>query len=269
MIEESHLLTQIRHKLRQRTPNVAIYIEQTPCERMMRLVDGAFNYGMLSNPLPQHVTKLPLLRFAFPEFAHIEMVNFGLRPVGVREDDLHRCVFHGLGIWLKGRSDSWYSDGFREVAERARNILHEHAAIFRSPQCEPLAPTTVMLMDALSTSSWKDTAMVVFLATPVPVGETVMVGAERSTAKVTEALAELLARSCTRTVAVCVPSLSGPKVYEVPDALVQPAPSMSTEVRVTPDPRSLEVQSRVTIPSPNTASGVGEEIEMLGAAVST
>jgi len=89
----------------------------------------------------QHATKLPLARFLFPEVVPVEMVGHGIRPMPVTEDDLHRCVFHGVALWLKGRSDSWYSPGFRETACRAYRILHEHADVFRSPDCEPLVPT--------------------------------------------------------------------------------------------------------------------------------
>lgn len=141
LVEESRLLSMIREKLKPRTPNCGIYIEYVPADRMMRYIDGAFAYGMVENPTPQHVTKLPLTRFLFPQFAHVEMVNFGLKPTAAREDDLHRCLFSGVGFWLKGRSESWYSPGFRELAQRAAPVLKAHGEIFRTGACEPLIPT--------------------------------------------------------------------------------------------------------------------------------
>ena len=139
--EEAKMLRLIRQKLEERSPKVGIYIEQVPCDAMIPLVDGAFNYGMYRNPLPQHPTRLPLHRFVYPELAHIEMVAHGLRPIGINQDDLHRCVFSGAGVWLKGRSESWFSEGFRQTARRAREIFQKYGSVFHSADCDPLIAT--------------------------------------------------------------------------------------------------------------------------------
>lgn len=141
MVEESRMLAAIRKSLDVRTPNVGIYVEQMPCDAMMGLIDGAFNYGMAWGGPGQHPTKLPLHRYVYPEIASIEMVGYGIRPIPLTEDDLHLCIFHGVAVWLKGRSESWYETGFRDLARRAYPILHDHAATFRSPDCTPLLPT--------------------------------------------------------------------------------------------------------------------------------
>lgn len=141
LVAEHQMLSAVRNALDKRTPQTAIYIEQVPCDAMVPLVDGAFDRMMAFTNPRDHVTKLPLLRYAFPELAAIQMVTHGIRPIPATEDDLHRCIFHGEALWLKGRSDSWYSAGFRRTAARAYPVLHKHAATFRSPDCEPLVPT--------------------------------------------------------------------------------------------------------------------------------
>ncbi|MGB9624926.1 MAG: DUF6259 domain-containing protein, partial [Phycisphaerae bacterium] len=142
IVEEQGMLTAVRGALRARSPKTAVYVECVPVDAQMGLVDAAFDYGMTMPGIPrQHVTKLPLGRFVFPERIPVEMVGHGIRPVPVTEGDLHRCVFHGMAVWLKGRADSWYTPGFRETARRVYGILHEHADVFRSADCEPLIPT--------------------------------------------------------------------------------------------------------------------------------
>jgi len=141
MVEEQRMLRAVRDALDRHTPRTGIYLEQMPCDVLTGLVDGAFNYGMNKAGMPRHATKLPLHRFVFPEVAVIEMVGHGIRPVPIGAADLHRCVFHGLAVWLKGRSASWHAPGFRDVARRAHRILREHHDAFRSPDCEPHVPT--------------------------------------------------------------------------------------------------------------------------------
>jgi hypothetical protein len=132
------MLSRIRQALDREAPMTAVYIEYTPCDAQMDLVDAAFDYSMTLGAQDRHVTKLPLQRFIFPEVTFIEMVGYGIRPIPIGPDDLHRCLFHGLAVWLKGRSDSWYSPEFRRIAARAYPILHDQVDAFRSPACEPL-----------------------------------------------------------------------------------------------------------------------------------
>ena len=144
MVEERRMIEAVRAKLDERTPGVAIYTEQIPCDGLIRYIDGAFNYGM-SRPhsvrTDNHPTKLSLHRFVFPEIASIEMIGHGIRPIPVEVDDLHRCFFQGLPVWLKGRGDSWFSSQFRELSKRIHPILRNYEDLFRSPNCTPLIPT--------------------------------------------------------------------------------------------------------------------------------
>lgn len=139
--EERAMLATIRKALDARAPGTGLYIEFTPPDVMMPLVDAAFDYGMSDPPAGLHPTRLPLYRYIFPELASFEMVGHGIRPVPFDVDNLHRCAFHGLGLWLKGRSRSWYTPGFRELAGRLQKVYARHGRTFRSPACEPLIPT--------------------------------------------------------------------------------------------------------------------------------
>ena len=135
------MLRAIRDGLDRESLKTAIYIEFTPPDALMGLVDAAFDYG-LSDIVPgRHPASLPLYRYAFPQLASYEMVSQGIRPVPAEVDDLHRCIFHGLGLWLKGRADSWYSPQFRELAKAARRVFKDHAEVLHAEACEPLIPT--------------------------------------------------------------------------------------------------------------------------------
>jgi hypothetical protein len=139
--EERKMLELVRTKLDNLPFDVALYCEQMPCDALVRYIDGAFNHGMVDADESQNPTKFQMLRFIFPEVSMIEMISSGIRPIPVAVDDLHRCFFHGLAVWLKGRMDSWYSPQFRDYAARIAPIFNEHADVLRSASCTPLIGT--------------------------------------------------------------------------------------------------------------------------------
>lgn len=141
LAEEARMLRAVREALDQRCANCAIYVEQVPCDAAMGLVDAGFDHGMASRVAGCHVTRLPLSRYVFGEIPVMEMISSGIRPTPVSVEDLHLCFFHGMGVWLKGRGDSWYSAEFRRTAQCSYRILRAHADAFRSPDCLPLVPT--------------------------------------------------------------------------------------------------------------------------------
>jgi len=143
ILEEKRLLEELRAGLDEVSPHTGIYIEFTPCDALMGRIDAAFDYGMTIRNLPLHATRLPLRRYAFPQVRFVEMVGFGIRPVPVLADDLHCSFFHGMSLWLKGRSGAWFSTGFREAARQMHAVLTEHAEAFHADRCEPLIPTRV------------------------------------------------------------------------------------------------------------------------------
>ena len=138
---EIALLQRIRTELDKVRPQCAIYIEHIPCDAMVPYIDGAFNLGMKHKKHPLGPTKLPLHRYLHPDVPVFEMVAHGIRPIPAEEDDLKLAFFHGMGLWLKGRGASWYSEGFREKAAAFYPIYQKFGAYFRSPDAEPRVDT--------------------------------------------------------------------------------------------------------------------------------
>lgn len=141
IVEEIGLLARIRAVLDRVQPDCAIYIEHLPCDAMTPYIDGAFNMGMKHTRHALGPTKLPLHRYLTPEVPIFEMVAHGIRPIPAEADDLKLSFFHGMGLWLKGRGGSWYSEGFRALAPRFHAVLREYSAFFRSPDAEPHVDT--------------------------------------------------------------------------------------------------------------------------------
>jgi hypothetical protein len=86
-------------------------------------------------------TKLPLHRYLFPELPIFEMVAHGIRPIPAEEDDLKLAFFHGMGLWLKGKGASWYSQEFRQLAPKFHEVLTEYKDYFRSSDVLPQVDT--------------------------------------------------------------------------------------------------------------------------------
>jgi hypothetical protein len=141
LAEERAMLDAVRRALAAQAPGTALYIEFVPADGLAGRVDAAFDLGISGDQPGRHPTKLPLYRYVFPGLASFQMVSHGIRPVPFEADDLHRCVFHGMGIWLKGRGESWFTPGFRDLARQARRLFADYGRVFRSPDCEPLLPT--------------------------------------------------------------------------------------------------------------------------------
>ncbi len=140
---EIALLKRIRTELDKVRPECAIYIEHIPCDAMTPYIDGAFNMGMKHEKHPLGPTKLPLHRYLHPEVPVFEMVAHGIRPIPAEEDDLKLAFFHGMGLWLKGRGASWYSEGFRARATEFYPVLKTYSRYFRSRDAEPHVDTLV------------------------------------------------------------------------------------------------------------------------------
>jgi hypothetical protein len=138
---EIAMLERIRTELDKVRPECAIYIEHIPCDAMTRHIDGAFNMGMKHTRHPLGPTKLPLHRYLHPEVPIFEMVAHGIRPIPAEEDDLKLAFFHGMGLWLKGKGASWYSEGFREQANAFYPIFTKYSRFFRSLDAEPHVDT--------------------------------------------------------------------------------------------------------------------------------
>jgi hypothetical protein len=51
-----------------------------------------------------------------------------------------------MGLWLKGKGASWYSQGFRQLAPKLHDVFTEYKDYFRSPDALPHVDT---LMDGV------------------------------------------------------------------------------------------------------------------------
>ncbi len=143
IVEEIALHKRVREELDKVRPECAIYIEHIPCDAMTPWIDGAFNMGMKHTRHALGPTKLPLHRYLFPELPIFEMVAHGIRPIPAEEDDLKLAFFHGMGLWLKGKGASWYSQGFRQLAPKYHDVLTAYGDYFRSPDALPHVDTLV------------------------------------------------------------------------------------------------------------------------------
>jgi len=141
IVEEIALLKRVREELDKVRPECAIYIEHIPCDAMTPWIDGAFNMGMKHTRHALGPTKLPLHRYLFPELPIFEMVAHGIRPIPAEEDDLKLAFFHGMGLWLKGKGASWYSQSFRQLAPKFHAVLTAYKDYFRSPDALPHVDT--------------------------------------------------------------------------------------------------------------------------------
>lgn len=141
--EEIALLKRVREELDKVRPECAIYIEHIPCDAMTPWIDGAFNMGMKHTRHALGPTKLPLHRYLFPDLPVFEMVAHGIRPIPAEEDDLKLTFFHGMGLWLKGKGASWYSQGFRQIAPKFHEVLTAYKDYFRSPDALPQVDTLI------------------------------------------------------------------------------------------------------------------------------
>ncbi len=139
--EEMAMLQAIREALQARAPRTAMYVEYVPGDAWADRVDAAFDVSISENAPGQHASKLPLYRYVFPELVSYQMQGHGIRPAPFEVDDLHRSIFHGKGLWLKGRAESWYTADFLELSRKAAGFYRREGHVLHAADCEPLIPT--------------------------------------------------------------------------------------------------------------------------------
>lgn len=117
-----------------------VYVERAPSDVSLRHVDGALSYaisgGAFAAPLPVN-----LLRFSAPNARSIEKIHPGWKLYAMGPQRAKLAVFHGQGLWLKGRPASWYSRECRAFIRDAYAFLREHSGAFASSDVDPLLPT--------------------------------------------------------------------------------------------------------------------------------
>lgn len=113
-------------------PETVIYAECNPVDAAAPYFDAAFCYAMpRTTPQPEAV-RLNLWRFVFPDVPVWEFVTSGIYPRDLSVENFRLALWHGDGMWLKGRSDTWFGEDLLAFIQRARKALKEHATAFRS-----------------------------------------------------------------------------------------------------------------------------------------
>lgn len=141
LLGEHVLLAQMRYMLDWMDRPTAIYTEQVPVDLTARLLDGACSFGMTGDRDYPSPTRLNAFHYAFPQFKIFEKIQPGIFPKAVDASLVKLCFFHGHGLWLKGKAQSWYSRECREVIQKAHRIYTSHQDVFATADLMPMIPT--------------------------------------------------------------------------------------------------------------------------------
>jgi hypothetical protein len=114
-----------------------VYTECTPVDISAPYVDGTFTYALPSSTPTAYNTKLNLWRFAFPKVQVWDMLSSGVEPHILSAEDFRFAFWHGDGIWLKGRADTWYGEDILAFLRWAHPLLLKHAEAFAG-EADPL-----------------------------------------------------------------------------------------------------------------------------------
>jgi hypothetical protein len=113
------------------------YTECAPTDVGAPYVDGTFTYAFPASTPSAYNTKLNLWRFAFPQVKLWDMLSSGVEPHLLSAEDFKFSFWHGNGIWLKGRTATWYGEDVLEFLRWAHPLLEAHAAAFAG-EVDPL-----------------------------------------------------------------------------------------------------------------------------------
>jgi hypothetical protein len=114
-----------------------LYTECPQVDIAAPYVDGSFTYALPSSAPAAYGAKLNLWRFAFPHVRLWDMLSSGVEPHILSNEDFRFSFWHGDGVWLKGRSDTWYGQDILDLLRWAHPLLLKHSAAF-SGEAEPL-----------------------------------------------------------------------------------------------------------------------------------
>lgn len=126
-----------------------VYTECPPVDIAAPFVDGSFTYALPSSAPSAYGIKLNLWRFAFPQVRLWDMVSSGVEPHILSAEDVRYAFWMGDGVWLKGRSNTWYGQDILAFLRWAHPLLHQHAAAFAG-HAEPLvnSPDSQILINS-------------------------------------------------------------------------------------------------------------------------
>jgi hypothetical protein len=126
-----------------------VYTECPPVDIAAPFVDGSFTYALPSSAPNAYGVKLNLWRFAFPQVRLWDMVSSGVEPHILSAEDFLYGFWMADGVWLKGRSNTWYGQDILAFLRWARPRLLQHAAAFAG-HAEPLvsSPDSQILINS-------------------------------------------------------------------------------------------------------------------------
>jgi len=135
---EIEMARQVRRRLDEAgMGGTAIYIEETPVDAAAPYYDAAFCYAIPHAVAAHSPAKLNLWRFVFPDVRLWDMLTIGVQPRPLSLEDFRLSLWHGNGVWLKGRSETWYGEEVLAFLRRARAWLKGYSAAFNG-QADPL-----------------------------------------------------------------------------------------------------------------------------------
>lgn len=114
-----------------------IYLEETPVDAAAAYYDAAFCYAIPHASAANSPVKLNLWRFVFPDVRLWDMLTIGVQPRPLSLEDFRLSLWHGNGVWLKGRAETWYGDEALAFLRQARAWLRRYAAAFNG-KADPL-----------------------------------------------------------------------------------------------------------------------------------
>jgi hypothetical protein len=141
LLGEHVLLVQLRKVLDWLENPVGLYVEQIPVDLSSRLLDGACSFGMTGEREYSSPTRMNTYRYAYPEFKIFEKIQPGLFPKAADASLVKLSFFHGHGLWLKGKTKSWYTRECRDAIQKVQQIYSSYQELFTSDDVVPMIPT--------------------------------------------------------------------------------------------------------------------------------
>lgn len=120
--------------------NTVVYAECLPVDVAAPYYDALFSYAIPSSDDAAYDVKLNLWRFTFPGIRIWDMLTAGVEPHLLSAEDFRLAAWQGDGVWLKGRTETWYGDDILHLLRKQRPFFLRHAAAFAG-KADPLIPT--------------------------------------------------------------------------------------------------------------------------------
>jgi len=151
-------------KIREAVPSeIATLTEETPTDFNSQIQDGALGYSVAFNDPYLAPHRVDLFRFVFPDFKVLQLVSYNDFIEG-GWSLLKHPFFNAEGWWLGNTLPDGFEPAAQHFLRRALDILHAHAAAFRSHTPHPLVPTLNPLIYANAFPTQQETVWTLFNA---------------------------------------------------------------------------------------------------------